>query len=130
MFALHGKFIGGWRFLVLLGTVLMSGMLHAAEPAEQIAGSLKFVPATASAYSSMLRVRETIDAVANSKAWKKLRELPILQKAWDALQTEPQFTEAVDEIKEFFADEQNKELLALLSEMIGDEVFVYTDDQW
>ena len=125
-----GKAIGGWRFFGLLLASLCSGILYAAEPAEQLAGSLKFVPATASAYSAALRNRETFEAIAKSKAWKKLREMPIVQKAWDALQSEPEFTEALDQIKEFFADEQNKELLALLGEMVGDEVFFYSDEQW
>ena len=134
------KFSRGWRSVSPLSVSLLSaafllvafcaGTIHAADPAEPLAGSLKFVPATASAYSVSLRNRELFEAVVKSKAWKKLREMPLVNKAWDALNAEPEFTSALDQLKQILADEQNKDLLALLGEMVGDEVFVYSDEQW
>ena len=41
--------------------------------------SLKLIPEDAAFYSSMLRNREQFEAIRNSNAWAKVREMPVVQ---------------------------------------------------
>ena len=53
-----------------------------ARAAEKYGNSLDWVPADASVYSASLRLKEQIDVVAGSNAWKKFREIPSVAGLW------------------------------------------------
>src|SRR5437016_6139463 len=48
--------------------------------------SLKFIPEDAAFYASMLRNREQLQTILNSRAWATLKELPAVQQALKKLQ--------------------------------------------
>src|SRR5262245_58519015 len=114
---------GAW---CALAAVLLAGapaIVAAENPLEKIAPSLKFIPATASSYSSMLRNREVFDNVVNSKAWKTLTEMPAVKQAIEAIQD--QLDGPLSEAEQFFDDPLNQDLLKMLIDMVSDEIFFY-----
>ncbi len=105
-----------WTFLLLTPGLRAAdgglGLLHF---------SIQDVPADATFYSAQLRNREIVEAIARSKAWAKLVRLPIVQMAvlqWN--QAGPG-----GEIEKWYQAPENQELVALLGEALGKEVFVY-----
>ena len=116
--------------LVLLASFSLPSVVEAADGNEAVAGSLKFVPANVSAYSVSLHLREQFDEVVNSKAWKKLVDLPLVHKAWAAMKENDEFSEGLEQMEEFFNDPQNKEMLAMFGDMASDEIFTYGDENW
>jgi len=123
-------FKNSWRLggaalalFVLITAPATAAGLDEADPA------LKFIPAEASIYQSMLRNREKLDIVLASRAWKTLMELPVVRMGWGFYQTK------VENIPEsgpaqFHAamqDPQVQDLLKVLADMVSDEIFVYSD---
>ena len=51
----------------------------AATELDKLDTSLKLIPEDAAFYSSMLRNREQFEAIRNSNAWAKVREMPVVQ---------------------------------------------------
>jgi hypothetical protein len=109
---------------------LLAALLAApAAPAQGLtksASSLELVPADAHFYSAMLRGREQLDAVLNSKAWARLNALPVakmvrqqIEDAWN----KPDGPQA--QFQQWYAQEENQQLVRLLGDMFADEVFVY-----
>ena len=52
----------------------------AADEAPKFGNALDWVPADAAMFSSSLRLKEQVEIVANSKAWAKLKEIPVVQQ--------------------------------------------------
>ncbi|HZZ73021.1 MAG TPA: hypothetical protein VFE24_12275 [Pirellulales bacterium] len=129
----HGRSLG--RTIVLGASCAWFSLAYVlaaargADAPESLAASLKFVPADVSSYMVQLHCGELIDLVAKSHAWQKFLALPLVQSAWNSAMAEGQVGEGLDQIKDFFAQPENQELLALLQEMIRDEVFSYSDEQ-
>ncbi|HVS36698.1 MAG TPA: hypothetical protein VMS17_14150, partial [Gemmataceae bacterium] len=93
--------------------------------------ALKLVPDNAAFCSIMLRNKEQVDIVANSRAWAKLWALPSVQQAWTAFQAEynnPNGNLAA--LRQAVQAPDNQELIALLGDAVSDEVFCYGDDGW
>jgi len=89
-------------------------------------------------YASWLRNREQYEAFVNSRAFRKLAELPFaaeLKKAWkdgfqegiDAAKAAAGDDENAKEFFEWTQKPENKELLAFLGELFSDEVFLVGD---
>lgn len=94
-------------------------------------GSLKWIPSDAAFYSSSLRGREQIEIIAGSKAWAKLQALPMVQMGKQMLAAQlqnppPQFAPVLD----WYNQKENQELLGLLGDMFGTEMFIYGDHDW
>ncbi|MBN1910553.1 MAG: hypothetical protein JW818_12485 [Pirellulales bacterium] len=90
--------------------------------------SLHWVPADAAVYSSMLRNREQIEAILDSRAFAKIKDMPIIQFGLKKFETEaakPGNPAAM--AKMFMTNPQVQDLLAMLGDMFSDEVFVYAD---
>ena len=114
--------LAAWAFL--------AGSAPAADPAGP-ATSLKLIPADAAFCSIMLRNKEQLNLVANSRAWAKLWALPSVQQAWTAVQTQyndPNGNMAA--FRQLMQAQENQDLLALLGDAFSDEVFCYGDDGW
>ncbi len=95
-----------------------------AQGLDKLDTSLKEIPADAAFYSAMLRNKEQVDIVAKSKAWAKLTSMPAVQQAWQVVQLQLALGGGADFAK-FYNDPANKELIALLGDMLSHEVFVY-----
>src|SRR5579871_3861899 len=68
--------------LLLLAGVLLAGVTTTARAEDKKTNSsLSLIPADAAYYSAMLRNREQFDAAARSKAWAKIKALPVYQMA-------------------------------------------------
>jgi hypothetical protein len=96
------------------------------QAAEKYGNSLDWVPADASMYSASLRLKEQIDIVAGSNAWKKFREIPSVAAAWQM--AEAQVFDPTGPASMFWQMmelPENKQLVQLLGEMFSDEVVVY-----
>ncbi len=127
----------GWRTprrfvaAALLG-VLVAGLAlvppaRAAGDLDSVNGSLKSIPADAAFYTTLLRNREQIDIVAQSRAWAKLKSLPAVQMGLQMLKEqlkqakEGPFTDFL----QLYQLPENQQLIELLGDMFSDEVFCY-----
>jgi hypothetical protein len=115
-----------------MGVVLAAAPLLALGlPARAADNSAALVPADASYYSAMLRNKEQIDAIAKSKAWKRLTDLPLFQeavkKAKEKLNEEGGPGPA---IKKFYEDKDNKDLANVLLDAVSHEIFLYAGKGW
>ncbi len=112
--------------LLLLAMLVAPAKLIAAAP--KYGNSLDIIPADAAFYSASLRLREQFDIVVKSNAWAKLKNLPSVQMAWSlASLMLNQPGGPGEQIEEFFADPDNKELRDLLIDLVSTEIFVYGD---
>ena len=91
--------------------------------------SLKLVPADAAFYTAMLRNKEQVDLVADSKAWAKLWSLPSVQQGWKAFQDQYK-NGSLAQFRQLMEADENKDLVALLKDAASDEIFCYGDDSW
>jgi hypothetical protein len=85
--------------------------------------SMSLVPGDAAFYSAMLRNREQLDILLKSNAVAKLKALPAVQTLWK--QAETQMEEPLSRIRQFYQQPENQELIALLADMAGQEIFCY-----
>ncbi len=115
------------RTTPLLLTLLIATGSHAADnrPA-----SLQMVPEDASFYVSLLRNHEQYEIFVNSKAFKKIAELPMAIMGVAQLKTEFQNDSDLAPLRDFLADEQNKPLIKLAQDAYRSEIFFYGDDGW
>ncbi len=133
----HSVFTPCWKLVVVLAmTACITTAIVAPAPAEPSAAeklkaldtSLNLIPEDAAFYSSMLRNREQIDAILQSRAWAKFQELPLVQMAWQTYETTSASPHAkAAQVKMVLENPQVKDLLALLGDMFSRDVFVYGD---
>jgi len=89
------------------------------------------VPADVSFYGSMQRCGEICSRVTGSKAYAEIRESAPVQFGLMWLQSQLDDPDgALANIKAEMEKPENKELMALMSDMFADEVFVYGDREW
>jgi hypothetical protein len=90
----------------------------------KVSSSLTLVPEDAAFYSAALRNREQIDAIRKSQFWKRLNALPAVQGGWQMLDG------PLAPVRKFTNDPANRELMDLLDDMWGQEIFVYGGSGW
>ncbi len=118
------------RAVVAMSAVLLSCLMavpavEAAQP-QDAAGSLGFVPEDAPFYTAMLRNREQIDILLESKAWAELQTIPSVQMGMMFAQMSlAQLDSPWQQVQAFFAESENQKLLEVLKDMVSDEVFCY-----
>ena len=134
--------------------LILSAACAAAQsaPAEQLDTSLRLIPNDAAFYAAVLHTRRQLEAVAASRAWASLKEMPIsrecvrlraspvvrlalhLAKArMDKMaeQAPPDSLPAqARQIQTILEDPQVRSVLALLGDMLSQEVFVYGDQSF
>ena len=118
-------------YLLLMLLASISGICLSPAPAAaatKYGNSLDLIPADAAFFSTSLRLREQVDIIAKSNAWSKLVNMPSVQMAWSLAQlTLNQPGGPGDQIAEFFADPDNKELRDMAIDAVSHEIFVYGD---
>jgi hypothetical protein len=113
----------------VLGTTLAIALLSGAACAADAppAGSLKYVPADAGFYSCTLRAGEQFQAVARSKAWAKIKEMPTVKMGLAHLheQLKNPKDPKLAQLLKLYEQPQNKQLVELLGDLMSQEVFCY-----
>jgi hypothetical protein len=125
--------IGGrWpRAAAACALALVAGMSPrplAAREAAKPGATLELVPDNAAFYSSMLRNRERFEAIAHSRAWAKFKAIPVVQMGWAlyAMQAiNP--NSGVGKFNAALQDPEVRKTLAVLGDMMSEEVFCYGD---
>jgi hypothetical protein len=85
------------------------------------------VPADAAFYSANLRLKEQWDVFAASRAFARLMEIPFIQsmKMYAEFQLEQSPEPDLVKLREYLDSNEGKETLALVKEMVSDEIFLY-----
>ena len=123
---------GSWckRRLAILVTFLPLASLTVAGPplaaAELEATSIRLIPADAAFYGAMLRNREQIEIIAESKAWQRLLDMPVVGQGMATIQgkleeQEPQ----AQKLRQILENPQVQDLLAMLADLFSQDVFCY-----
>jgi hypothetical protein len=126
--------VRGWRPFALAAALLLGGALAA--PARAAEGgptdhALALVPADAAFYSASLRNREQLDALLKSKAWARVKELPLVQMGWKHLQEQwAQEGGPLEGLRQFYDQAENRELVAVLADAVSQEIFCYGGGAW
>lgn len=114
----------------LLGLVMVSPPAARADVLEDTT-SLGFVPADVQFYVAWLRNREQYDLFVNSRAFAKLRQLPVVQMGVALLDVQRQDRDSpLGQFETWRQQPENRELLSLLGEMVSQEVFLHGDAAW
>ena len=100
--------------------------------------SLRLVPEDAAFYWSVSNTREQVERVANSKAVARIGDLITESKKQagvEDLDVEEQLekfdlADPLKAVKNWFEQEENKELMALSLDMISKEIFIYGDNSY
>lgn len=124
--------LGSRRWLLaglLVSCLALTGSGIATAPAaslEELDVSLKWIPADAAFYSTMLRNQEQIEIIGQSKAWAKLMAMPVVQeglKKFEEAASDPENPAA--KVQAGLDNPAVQDLLAFLGDMFGRDVFVY-----
>lgn len=127
----------GWRLLSAIArpAALAAGLVIAlpayAADDEDYGNSLDWVPADATVYSSSLRLKEQIDAIAESNAWKKFIEIPSIAMGWQMAQMQinnPEGPAAM--FWQLMELPENQQLVKLAGEMFSDEIVFYAGEDF
>lgn len=126
-----------WRLLSAAArpAALAAGMMIAL-PAfgaddEDYGNSLDWVPASATVYSSSLGLKDQINEIAESNAWKKLIEIPSIAMGWQMAQMQinnPEGPAAM--FWQLMELPENQQLAKLAGEMFSDEVVFYAGEDF
>jgi hypothetical protein len=106
----------------LAGAMLLAVPVRADE--KKVDSSLALIPADAAYYSAMLRNREQFDAVAKSKAWARITQLPLYQTGLAMLKQQYAGPNLAP-LREWMEQEENRELLQMLTDAVSTEIFFY-----
>ncbi len=123
--------------LVAVGICLVGvGLLHPerlrAADALQDATSLKFVPEDAAFYGTGLRLREQFDVLVNSRAFKRLMEMPVVKQAIAEIGKQAEQSggqnplQALEQIRQ---TPDGQKLLDMLADIVSNEIFIYGDER-
>ncbi len=108
--------VGGW----------WAAPFAAASELDKLDTSLKLIPADAAFYSSMLRNREQFDAIAASKAWAKIKAMPVVQMGLSMYQMQLSNPDSPPaKFEEALKNPEVRKNVDLLLDMASNEVFCY-----
>jgi len=120
---LCARWTGRLRLVLVVAVVMVLACVGQSAPAAQTGTSLDWVPEDAALYSSMLRNREQIEIIAASRAWQKIRSMPVVQMVWGMCQQ--QASSPMNPLSP--TNPQVQDGLTLLGDMFSHEVFVYAE---
>ena len=109
--------------LLALLTLVLSAPSTAAE---KYGNALDWVPADAAVFSCSMRMKEQIDIIAASNAWKKFREIPTVAMVWQM--AEGQINDQSGPASMFLPLldlPENQQLVQMLGDMFSQEIVVY-----
>jgi hypothetical protein len=114
-----------WAFASIIATSSAT-LAQPARAAETHGNSLDWVPADASFYAASFHLKDQVDRVAASNAWKAFRQIPSVAMAWSM--AEAQINNPAGPAATFWqvmALPENKQLAQVGAEMVSDEIVVY-----
>lgn len=123
----------GASFRNVLCASLVAGVALSARPAStaEYGNSLDWVPADASVYSASLRLKEQVQIVAKSNAWKQFREIPAVAMGWQMAEMQinnPNGPAAM--FWQLMELPENKQLAKLVGEMFSEEIVFYAGEDF
>jgi len=126
---------GSWCFaFAIVAAMAAVGLFRGPAVAGDLAQldcSLKLIPEDAAFYGAMLRNREQFDAVVNSRAWAKLKNMAVVQMGLGFYNLQAADPESpVGKLHAALEDPEVKKLLALAKDMVSSEIFVYGDTRF
>ena len=108
----------------LLSPALVAGVPAQAAPKPELAAEI--VPGNAAFFCEMLRNHEVWEGIAGSRAWAKLRGLPVVQMGLGFYAMQAMDPDSVPgKIEEARSNPEVRKALQLALEMLSDNVFVY-----
>ena len=120
-----------WRFrgcILFLGVVAAGLLAPRGVLAAKYGNSLDWVPADSVFYSASLRLHEQLDIAAKSKAWEKLKNLPVVQMGYGFFQMSFYAPGGPgDQVRDFLAQPENKELIDLVCDSVSSEIVMFGD---
>ena len=120
-----GRYRKAAAVLALAAVLFVVPAPGAADATDQVQ-SLQGIPADAAGYFAMLRNREQLEIITQSRAWARLLALPLVKQAW--AQAEAQWTDpagSLRALREWYEVPANAALVRFLGELGSDEVFCY-----
>ncbi len=119
---------------VLLILVSTAGLMVPSAEAEGLADldtSLKLVPEDAAFYCTMLRTREQLEAIAESRAWGRIMDMPWVKMAKGFYQMRAADPESpAGQFKNAQADPELRPWIDLLADMGSHEMFLYGQEDY
>jgi len=130
---LHNRLMRRMFCLLMLSAMVSATWLlpfaFAGERLEQLDSALKFVPADAAFYWSMMRNREQLEAVLGSNAWAELTKMPAVAQLRSMLESQSAAPEAeMSPLKLALQNPEVRKILDLLADMGSTEMFCYGDE--
>jgi hypothetical protein len=117
---------GGFVVLPIVVGGLLAGPAPAQEAAAQ-APSLRWIPADAASYSVMLRNREQLEAILQSKAWARLINQPFAKKVREFVEDQWNTSNfPLGIVRNWYEQAGNAELVRFIGELFEEEVFIYS----
>jgi hypothetical protein len=104
----------------------LAASCQTARAAETYGNSLDWVPADASFYAASFHLKDQVDRVAESNAWKTFRQIPSVAMVWSM--AEGQINNPAGPAATFWqvmALPENKQLVQVATEMVSDEIVIY-----
>lgn len=93
--------------------------------------ALRWVPSSAAFFSTSLRIKEQWDIFRGSKAYAKLKSLPLTQMALAQVKNAMENgDEDFKKVHDFWLSSQNQGLRDLLKDCVSHEIFLYGDDSF
>jgi hypothetical protein len=118
--------------LVITLVGVLAALVQPARAADldRLAESLKWIPADAACYGTLLHNRAQWEAIVQSRAWAKLKSLPAVQTARQKIQAELKEGGSLAQIDQLLRQPENQQLLDMLGDMCSEEVFFYGGPSW
>lgn len=92
--------------------------------------SLDLIPANAAFYGSMQRNREQLDAIAKSKTWTRITQLPFYQMGLSMLKQQYEQSDEFAAFRQWIAQEENRDLVDMLRDAVSTDLFCYAGGNW
>src|SRR5262245_22631200 len=133
----RGSQMSVFRTRALLAALLLTlaaascRLADAAEPTPAKDSSLSLIPADASFYSAGLRWKEQVDLFYNSRAYKALRSLPTVKKAYeDIMKDAKKEGGPLKQLETFSKSDLGKDIVQIATEAASDEMFLFGGPGW
>ena len=128
----RGRWLALFVFLPLLfAPPLVAGKASAekvtklgAENSLKTGTAMGFVPFDVAFHHSSMRMKEQLDWLLKTKAFAKVRELPMVKEAIEKIHHEWQNNKDFTAARRFLQVKENQQLVAMLGDMVSDEIFV------
>lgn len=112
----------------LLSAIALPASLRAED--KKLDCSIDLIPADAAFYSSMLRNREQVDAIAKSKTWARLIQLPYFQMGLAMLKQQYEQSDDLAPLRQWMTQQENRDLVDMLTEAVSTDMFCYGGGNW